>query len=398
MLKEILFDQVKPAYGCTEPIAVALAVAAAKKHFEGEVERIEVELDKNTYKNGLEVNIPGTPFIGLEIAAALSYTCGDASLGLEVLKNVNQKCIDESHKYLGKVKIKVNKDFNGLKVNCVLRGKSNVQVIIEGKHDNIVHIEKDGTPILDKPFEPGGTLLDKIKDYSIDEILDFIEDFDEDIRELLEKAIEMNTGIAERGLKNPQNFGNVLDYEPVNIVQAAVDARMSGELMPVMTVAGSGNQGLSCTLPVIEIGKKYDNEKVLKAILLSMLVTIYIKAYTGVLTPICGAGSIAPAGAAAGIVYLKGGNRDQIKNAINNVLSTLFGLTCDGAKKGCALKAGTGSFTALQSAQLALNNINIPCGNGIAADDVEETIKRVGILTTSIKKFDEDVLDFIGKC
>ncbi|GAB6188711.1 L-serine ammonia-lyase, iron-sulfur-dependent, subunit alpha [Marinitoga arctica] len=398
MLKKILFDQVKPAYGCTEPIAVALAVATAKKYLKGHLEKIEIILDKNTYKNGLEVNIPGTPFIGLEVAAALSFTCGEAELGLEVLKHVNQMCIDNSHKILGKIKIIVNKNYSGLKVNCKLKGENSVNVIIEGKHDNIVHIESNNIPIFDKPFEASGALLNEIKNFNINYFIKFVENYDSDISELLDRTMKMNTQIAEKGLNTPGNFGNILNFEPVNIVQAAVDARMSGELLPVMTVAGSGNQGLSCTLPIIKIGKEFDTEKVKKSILLSMLVTIYIKAYTGLLTPICGAGSIASAGAAAGLVYLKNGNSEQIKNAINNVLATLFGLTCDGAKKGCSLKAGTGTFVALQSSELSLKNINVPCGNGIAAKNVEDTIKRIGKLTLSIKKFDEDVLEFIGKC
>ncbi|MBM7558341.1 serine dehydratase subunit alpha family protein [Marinitoga litoralis] len=398
MLKEILFDQVKPAYGCTEPIAVALAVATAKKYLKGELESINITLDKNTYKNGLEVNIPGTSFIGLEIAASLSYVCGNSEYGLEVLKDVNQECIDNSHKYLGKIKLNVNKEYMGLKVDCTIIGDNSVNVVIEDKHDNVAHIEVDGEQIYDRHFEAGGALLDEIKKYNIDDLIDYLDKYDMDVDELLEKTMNLNTKIAEKGLKTDGNFGHVLDFEPVNIVQAAVDARMSGELMPVMTVAGSGNQGLSSTLPIIKIGRKYDNEKVKKAMLLSILVTIYIKSYTGLLTPICGAGTIASAGVSAGITYLKGGNNDQIKHAINNVLSTLFGLTCDGAKKGCALKAGTGTFVALQSSELALNDINVPCGNGIAAKDVEETIKRVGKLTESIKKFDEDVLDYIGKC
>ncbi|KAF2957006.1 L-serine ammonia-lyase, iron-sulfur-dependent, subunit alpha [Marinitoga sp. 38H-ov] len=398
MLKDILFDQVKPAYGCTEPIAVALAVATAKKYLKGELNSINIILDKNTYKNGLEVNIPGTSFVGLEVAAALSYVCGDSKYGLEVLKDINQECIDASHKYLGKINLKVDKEFLGLKVDCTLKGENYVNVIIEGKHDNIVHIEENGNKIFDVHFEAGGALLNEIKKYNIDDIIEYLDKYDKDVDELLEKTIVLNTKIAEKGLKTDGNFGHVLDFEPVNIVQAAVDARMSGELMPVMTVAGSGNQGLSSTLPIIKIGRKYDDELVKKSILLSVLITIYIKSYTGLLTPICGAGTISSSGVAAGITYLKGGNSEQIKHAINNVLSTLFGLTCDGAKKSCALKSGTGTFVALQSSELALKNINVPCGNGIAAKDVEETIKRVGKLTQSIKKFDEDVLDYIGKC
>ncbi|ANQ53931.1 hypothetical protein XJ44_05755 [Thermosipho affectus] len=397
MLKEIFFDQVKPAYGCTEPIAIALSTAVGKEHSTGELKAIEISLDKNTYKNGLVVNIPGTDIFGLELAASLGYICGDAKKGLEVLKNINPKCLESAMKIKNLVKISLNEK-NYLFVDTTIISDNNVQILIEGKHDNIAKIVIDGKVIKNEKFNPKKTSIEKIKNFSIDKILDYIENPDTDILDFVEKAIEMNLEIAKFGINTEGNFSNAAINEYVKYVSAGVDARMSGALKPVMTVAGSGNQGLSCILPLALYKDKVSKDKLLKATLLSILVTIYIKAYTGLLTPICGAGTISAAGAAAGLTYINNGNKKQIKNAINDTLGTLFGLTCDGAKRGCALKAITGTLTALQVSNLALHNIDVPCGNGIVAEDVEETIRRVGKLTNSVKQFDRDVLDFIGKC
>lgn len=402
MIKDIFFDQVKPAYGCTEPIAVALSTATAKKYLNETLEdlkEINITLDKNTYKNGLVVNIPGTNIFGLEIAAALGYLCGIPEKGLEVLKDVNSQCLSKASNLKNKIKIEIN-DMPYLYVETIAVSKDNhtVKILIEGKHDNIAKITIDSNIILDKPFNPSKNTLENIKKYSIDEIIDYVENPDKEVLDYVEKAIEMNIDIAKYGMQMKGNFANAAINEYVKYVSAGVDARMSGVLKPVMTVAGSGNQGLSCILPIATKRKEYDKEKILKATLLSILVTIYIKAYTGLLTPICGAGSISATGSAAGLTYLKGGNRQQIKNAINDTIGTLFGLTCDGAKRGCALKAVTGTLTAIQVSELAINNIDVPCGNGIVAKDVEETIRRVGKLTNSVKQFDKDVLDYIGKC
>lgn len=397
MLKEIFFDQVKPAYGCTEPIAVALSTAIAKKYLNNEPEEILIELDKNTYKNGLVVNIPGTDIYGLELAAALGYLCGNPDLGLEVLKNVNLECIEKAKLLSKKVKISISNE-SGLSVKTTLISQHIVNVVIKGKHDNIVHIEVDSNKIFDKSSSSSTSYLEKIKDYTLDDILDYIENPDSEVLEFVKKAINMNLEVAKIGFLNPKNFSNAAINKYVKFVSSAVDARMSGILKPVMTVAGSGNQGLSCTLPIAIHINDYPEELILKSTLLSILVTIYIKSFTGLLSPICGAGIISAAGSAAGLTYLKGGNRNQIKKAINDTLGTLFGLTCDGAKRGCALKAAAGTLVALQSSELALNNIDVPCGNGIVAENVEETIRRVGKLTQSVKKFDEDVLNYIGKC
>lgn len=397
IIREIFFDNVKLSYGCTEPVAVGLSVATGKKYLKGELRSIEVTMDRNTYKNGLEVGIPGTHLHGFELAVALAYTVGRPELGLEVFKDVNVDSIEKAKAIIDKIKVKYENTYS-LHIITKLVGDNEVIVEITDSHDNISKIVVDGNEIHNTQTSVGFK-KDLVKSIRLDDILEYIEEADEDILETVKKAIEYNVKASEKGKKMEGNFGNVLEGLH-SYVAAGVDVRMSGELIPIMTVAGSGNQGIACIVPPALYGKtnSIDGDKIAKSVLLSILVTTYIKAYTGKLTPVCGAGSIASAGSAAGVSYLRNATREQIKNAINNVLATLFGMTCDGAKRGCALKASIGTQMALNASELAIKDTNIPCGNGFAAKDVEVTISRIELLTNSLRQFDQDVLDFIGHC
>ena len=397
LIRSIFFDNVKLSYGCTEPVAVGLSVATGKDYLKGEVKEIEIVMDKNTYKNGLEVGIPGTHLHGFEIAAMLAYLVGNSDFGLEVFKNVTGDVVSKAYELKDIVKIRYESDVR-LHIKTRLRAENEVIVEITDSHDNISKIVVNGQEILNNQSSVNFK-KDAIKGITLTELFEYVENPDDDVLEIVREAIKCNFEISKIGLETEGNFGRIIDGIP-KYVAAGVDQRMSGALLPVMTVAGSGNQGISCIVPVEIIANEHNVSKEIKekAILLSILVTIYIKAYTGTLTPICGAGSIASAGAAAGITYLQGTDREQVKNAINNVLATLFGMTCDGAKRSCALKASIGTQMALNASKLSLNNTNIPCGNGFAARDVEETIRRIEILTNSLKHFDEDVIDFIGHC
>lgn len=397
IIRNVFFDNVKLSYGCTEPVAVGLSVAVGKDYLKGELERLEIVMDRNTYKNGLEVGIPGTHLHGFEIATMLAYLVGDSKLGLEVFKNVTTEVISKAYEMKDRVTVKYENDMR-LHIKTKLVGENEVIVEITDSHDNVTRIVVDGDEILNVQSSVNFK-KETARSITLNEIFDYVQNPEEDVLEIVRQAIQYNVEISRIGLDTQGNFGRILEGIP-RYVAAGVDQRMSGALLPVMTVAGSGNQGISCIVPVAvvadELGVSQDKKE--KAILLSILVTIYIKAYTGMLTPICGACSIASAGAAAGIVYLKDGTVEQIKNSINNVLATLFGMTCDGAKRSCALKASIGTQMALNSVKLSLNDTNIPCGNGFAAKDVEETIRRLELLTNSLRNFDEDVINFIGHC
>ncbi|MGC8820711.1 MAG: L-serine ammonia-lyase, iron-sulfur-dependent, subunit alpha [Fervidobacterium sp.] len=398
MIREIFFDNVKLSYGCTEPVAVGLSVAVGKKYLKGELESIEVAMDRNTYKNGLEVGIPGTHLHGFELAAALAYIVGKYELGLQVFKDVDSKALSAAYLLKEKVSIKYENSYN-LHIKTRLKAANEVLVEITDSHDNVSKITVDGKEILNTQTSVSFK-KDSIKSITLNDLLKYIENPQNDVIELVKEGITYNLNAAKQGLKKEGNFGFALEEGIPAYVAAGVDERMSGALIPVMTVAGSGNQGISCIVPpaLYGLNNNVAEDRIQKAVILSILVTIYIKAYTGVLTPICGAGSIASAGSSAAITYLSGGGSEQIKNSINNVLATLFGITCDGAKRGCALKASIGTQMALNASKLALKNVNIPCGNGFAAKNVEETIKRTEFLTNSLRKFDEDIIDFIGHC
>lgn len=433
-IKQIFFDNVKLSYGCTEPVAVGLSVAVGKKYLKGNIKGIEVIMDRNTYKNGLEVGIPGTNLHGFDLAIALAYLVGNAEFGLEVFKNVKPNHIEDALKMKELIKVSYKND-SRLHIQTRLIGENEVTVEITDSHDNISRIVVDK----DEIYNNQTTVSFKreiVKSISLDDIFNYIQEPDEEVLNIVKKAIKYNLKAAEEGIKVDGNFGNTLftsdsslivssdnrknskDFNNLkylnsiedsieeveryikSYVAAGVDLRMNGALIPIMTVAGSGNQGISCTLPPLIFGLKMSlsKDKIMKGVLLSILVTIYIKAYTGTLTPICGAGSIASAGSTAGISYLMDADYEQIKNAINNLLSTLFGMICDGAKRGCSLKASIGAQMAMNAALLALRNTNIPCGNGFVAKDVETTIRRIELLTNSLRQFDQDVIDFIGRC
>ncbi|MFN6992037.1 MAG: serine dehydratase subunit alpha family protein [Fervidobacterium sp.] len=429
-IKQIFFDNVKLSYGCTEPVAVGLSVAVGKKYLKGPIKLIEVIMDRNTYKNGLEVGIPGTHLHGFDLAIALAYLVGNAELGLEVFKNVKHNHIEDALKMKELIKVSYKND-SRLHIQTRLVGENEVTVEITDSHDNISRIVVDKAEI----YNNQTTVLFKkeiVKSINLDDIFNYIQEPDEEVLNVVEEAIKYNLKAAEEGIKVDGNFGNTFFTSDLTFivpsdnyksskdcnelknlnstgeveryiksyVASGVDLRMNGALIPIMTVAGSGNQGISCTLPPLIFGLKMSSseDKIMKGVLLSILVTIYIKAYTGTLTPICGAGSIASAGSTAGISYLMGADHEQIKNAINNLLSTLFGMICDGAKRGCSLKASIGAQMAINAALLALRNTNIPCGNGFAAKNVETTIRRIELLTNSLRQFDQDVIEFIGHC
>jgi len=397
IIRGIFFDNVKLSYGCTEPVAVGLSVAVGKDYLKGELRRIEILMDRNTYKNGLEVGIPGTHMHGFEIAALLAYLVGRSDFGLEVFKDVTSDMVSKAYELKDIVSVKHESDVR-LHIKTLLYGDNEVLVEITDSHDHVSRVVVDGLEIFNTQSSVNFK-KEVVKGITLNEIFEYVENPDNDVLEVVREAIEHNLRISSIGLETDGNFGRVIEGIP-GYVAAGVDQRMNGALLPVMTVAGSGNQGISCIVPVKLIADKINasQEKIEKAVLMSILVTIYVKAYTGTLTPICGAGSIASAGATSGITYLYGGDIEQIKSAINNLLATLFGMTCDGAKRSCALKASIGTQMAINASKLALSNTNIPCGNGFAARDVEETIRRIEILTNSLKRFDEDVIDFIGHC
>ncbi len=424
-LLELIKREVKPALGCTEPIAVSLAVARAcevLKETGKDIDRIEVSVSANILKNGMGVGVPGTGMVGLHIAAALGYTCGNSTYMLEVLKDLNNESVDKAKSMLNnkQVSISLSKSKKKLYISAkCFSGESYSRVKIEDNHDNITLTERDGVnlsrPLLTKTDSQREESTTKdILDYKLD--VKTINQFSrevplEDILFILD-SVTLNKALAKEGLENNYGlkvgktirntihsgtFGDGLLTHSMSITAAASDARMAGCTLPAMSNSGSGNQGITVTLPVIAAAERLGStkEELARALVLSHLIAIHIKGYLGKLSALCGC-VIASTGASCGIVYLRGGSYDQICYSIKNMIGNITGMVCDGAKVGCALKVASGVSSAVQSSILALDNICISDNDGIIEKDIEKTIRNLGSIgSVGMQNTDNMILDIM---
>ena len=403
-LVNILNAEVKPALGCTEPVAVALACAKAKELLGEEIVKHSVLVSPNVYKNGMCVGIPGTERLGLKISVALGFIGGHSENGLRVLETLTAEEVKLAEEYMDKTPIDISPANTKEKVyiEVFLQGKTRTsRAIIKTKHDNFVYLESDGTVLLNE--QEGELELAATVDYeenimntiTIKELIENIEKLDfEDIEFLLD-GVEMNEEIANYGLNQKVGIGvgygikksiedGLLGDDLLNnammITAAASDARMSGVKMPVMSSNGSGNHGITAILPIVAYNKKFpqSDEKLAKALAISHLVTAYVKNFTGRLSAVCGCGVAASTGASAGITWLMSGDIKKVEGAIEHIVASLSGMICDGAKSGCAVKLASAASAAVQSAIIANQNCFVPSKNGIVGSNVEESIKNLG--------------------
>ena len=411
-VKDILQMEVTPALGCTEPAAIALACAAAASLLEGEeIDRLELWVDPNIYKNGTAVAIPGTDgMTGLDVAAGVGAFGGNPSIGLEVFDTVDQRSIDKTKALIDSKGVDIHLfEETGLHVKAVITSGSDSAVAeIKELHNNIVYlslndIEITDSNLLSKVAGSSGksamALLEEwLMDLKLDDIYEMIDEIDEEDLAFLKKGVEYNDTLAEYGLKYGSGLGIGKAIERLLkqkllvkdmatsariLTSAAADARMSGVNLPAMSSAGSGNHGLTAILPIWAI-KDFvanDEETVLRAIGLSHVITAYVKAHTGRLSAVCGCSVAAGAGATAGITYLVGGDVEHMAGAIKNIMEDLAGVICDGAKAGCALKLNTAAGAAVQAALFSLQGINVQDTDGIIGQSTEQTVKNIGTLS-----------------
>lgn len=419
-LLAILRSQVKPALGCTEPGAVAYAVARAKELLGGDVKELKIRVDKNILKNGMDVGIPGTDERGIVFAAALSLVVGKAEYGLEVLRDVTAASIEAARELVEAkiIKLELEEETNGLYI-CVdaIGERDRSRVIIKDSHTNIVFESRNDEVLLDREQAGTGTAAEPedskqaIKNYSFAELIAFARNIPLEELAFIQDGIDMNMRIARANLAEDPGIGiGKHFYDQARDVfelakaytAAASEARMSGYPLPVMSSAGSGNHGLVAIIPIAVVGaeKGLAREQILRAVTLSHLITIYVKAYTGPLSPVCGCGIAAGVGCAAGLTYLLGGDSDQIVAAVNNMVAGLTGMLCDGAKLGCSYKLSIAVDAAVDAANLALKNITIPPDNGILGQTAEETVQNMALVSrVGMNNTDSVILDvMLQKC
>lgn len=414
---KVLDKELVVALGCTEPIAIAFAAAMARKHVKGEkVEEVKVFASSNVIKNAMSVNIPGTGSSGINLAAALGSIVNKAEKNLELLNGLEKEDIKNAKSMIkeGKVYIDIAKTPKKLYIEAIVNTEqSSARVIIEDTHTNITLIEVDGQTIYCNSSDCA--VEENDVDYSIlniDTIWDFVQEYDMDKLELVKKSIELNKVIGIEGLKNPyglqvgrtiynqMNKGIIADDAAnyaMALAAAGSDARMAGCTLNVMSNSGSGNQGITATLPVYAVWEKLklSEDKLMRAVTLSHLITIYIKSKFGRLSAICGA-TVASTGASCGIVYLLGGDKNSIKASIQNMMGNVTGMLCDGAKAGCALKVSTCTNAAVHSAILARGGISIQSTDGIIENDAERTIDNLCALgNEGTREADRIILDIM---
>ncbi len=429
---ELIRKEVKPALGCTEPIAVALAVAKAMEIMEekcgtaGSDWRMQdgyslrIEVSGNILKNGMGVGIPGTGMVGLHIAAALGAVCGKSEYGLEVLNDLDEEAIVRAKKLVEDKKVTVGLAETDHKLYVkasVMMGSEHCSgSVIQDNHDSIVETSYDGL-VLSSSYgadECDSSQQKTTLDYklTVKEIYDFATTVAyEDIEFILESRT-LNLALAQEGLKgsyglkvgyaismsgNREVFGDDFLSYAMSLTAAASDARMAGCTLAAMSNSGSGNQGITVTMPIIAYSLKYgtDDEKLARALMLSHLTAIHIKGYLGKLSALCGC-VIASTGSSCGLVYLRGGDYEQICSAIKNMIGNITGMVCDGAKVGCAMKVASGVSSALQSAVLAREGICISEHDGIIEKDIEKTIRNLGrIGSVGMQNTDNMILDIM---
>ena len=417
----LIHREVKPALGCTEPIAVALAVAKSAEilyadsgfdRMEADF-RIKVAVSGNILKNGMGVGIPGTGMTGLHIAAALGAVCGVSAYGLEVLGDLDEKAVERARRLVEckATEIVIADTPHKLYVSAeVAVGDRSASAVIEDSHDKIVR-----TMLCDKVLSEEASTGDgeECGDYglTVREILDFAtKACYEDIAFILDDR-KLNMPLAKEGMEGCYGlcvgktilkdrsglFGDHFMAYAMALTAAASDARMAGCTLPAMSNSGSGNQGITVSMPVIAYAERYgiDDERLARALIISNLVAIHIKSYLGPLSALCGC-VVASTGAACGITWLMGGGYPQICATIKNMGGSITGMVCDGAKVGCALKVASGVSSAIQSAMLALDGQCVSEHDGIIDRDIEQTIQNLGrVGSVGMEQTDEVILDIM---
>ena len=414
---ELIKQEVVPAIGCTEPVAVALCTARAAELLGCKPNKIKVLLSANILKNAMGVGIPGTGMIGLPIAIALGALIGKSEYKLEVLKDLTEEALTEGKKMIDDQVISILLKDNieeklYIEVTCE-SGNNWATAIISGGHTNFVKEIVNGDVKLDKQTKRAtideSTMLSlsmrKVYDFAMTTPLEEIE-FINEAKRLNKAAAQksflanyghelgktINNSKSENAIMGTNTFTHILSY-----TSGACDARMAGAMIPVMSNSGSGNQGIVATVPVVvyaeENGKSH--EQLTRALILSHLTVIYIKLTLGKLSAQCGCVA-AGTGSSCGITYLMGGGYKEITFAVKNMIATLTGMICDGAKPSCALKVCSGVSTAVLSAILAMENKCVTPVEGIIEDDVDYSIRNLSSIgSTGMNATDRMVLDIM---
>ncbi|MFW6047843.1 MAG: serine dehydratase subunit alpha family protein [Candidatus Natronoplasma sp.] len=435
-LERFLDENVKPAAGCTEPVAIGYATSLAYNSIFGNLpndpckevplpvtdslEEVRLKIGKGVYKNAFSMSVPGTGGKkGIEIAAAMGMYL-DPEKKLELFEDVDEDILSKALDIVeqGKIKIVDVKDKKEFDIDVemiylVHDNKVSSSVRLEKFHDHISSIKVDDRTLYrdEKIQEDDDTV--KLP-CSIDEIIQIAKSIDDELVDRLYEGVEMNLARAEDGLKGNYGIGvgrklnemidkGELSDDLFNKVKmktaAAADARMGGIEKPVMSTSGSGNQGITALVPLGVVGRENNisKRKIAEGAMLAHLITKYSTDRSSYLSALCGCSVKAGMGVTAGITYILGGNNEQIKNSIKLMAGNVTGIICDGAKEGCALKISTAAGEALESSLMALKGLDVPNDNGIVGSTAEETLENIGKLSDEMGAIDLKIIEILER-
>lgn len=415
---DLIKKEVVPAIGCTEPIAVALCVAKAKEILGSQPTQVKVLLSANMLKNAMGVGIPSTEQIGLPISVALGVIVGRSEYGLEVLKDSTPQAVAEANAFLETAEVDISLKGSAcdklyIEVHAS-KEEDTAVAIISGQHTHFSYEAKNGIELLNTLTNSSTEQEEEEVTLSLRKIHEFATTAPFEEIEFILQSAELNKSAAEFAFKenyghsigrmllmgansNNNLLGDSVYTKALSYTSAACDARMSGAMVPVMSNSGSGNQGISATLPVViyaqEEGKS--QEELARALIISHLLAIYIKQSLGRLSALCGC-VVAGTGASSGITYLMGGGYKEISFAVQNMIANITGMLCDGAKPSCSLKVATGVSTAILSAMMAMEGKSATSSEGIVDEDVDQTIRNLTLIgTRGMLETDKVVLDIM---
>ena len=403
-LTKLIFDDMKPALGVTEPGAIAFAASKARSYTKGEIEEISVEMNSGMYKNAFTCGIPNSDEVGNIFSAALGVVAGNPEKGLESLADVTEKDNETAGKLVeeGKVKVKLSGISSDIFIEATVKTKSDICIVtIKNSHTNIVRITLNGEIIFEKEEkdkESEAEEIPLIHKYTLKDLVSYVKNVDIKEIEFIKKAFDVNMELFNEGLKSRKSTfihqlfkmngekifsDNVLSTAQL-LCNGAIEARVIGLDKPAMSITGSGAHGIIAVMPLLaeQKVKNLSEEILLRAAALSYLVCMYIKEYSGRLSAFCGCGIAAGTGMACGLVFMRNGSVEEMGHTINNMASSITGMICDGGNQGCTMKGVAATDAAFRSAEFAMNGVYIYNVHGINGNTPEETMRNMGLIAS----------------
>lgn len=399
---QLLKQDVTPALGCTEPVCVALCLANAAKVLDEKIVSIDVDVNIGIFKNGMSAGIPNFDHVGLNYAATLGAFLKNPEKGLKLFEDIDDSIKEKVYKFK-QVQVHVDSTQTNLYVKGTIHTQNQTSTcIIQDEHTNVVFLSKNDEILIDNKntVSKQSNLIQDLRKMSISDIVDLVNDLDSKDIEFLYDGVKMNLELADYAKKHNLALSSSFSSNLISTLTCAIEARLSGCPLNTMSSSGAGTKGIAIILPIHIVAREQQisKEKELKALALGHLLNRYINSYIGKLSPMCTCVMASSTACSAALVYMFGGNKNQIEYAIKNMTGTVTGMICDGGKVGCSLKVTTGTLSALLCAKTALNNAPLKNSDGIVASTPEKCIQNMAYLSkVGMKDMDTTIIEIMEK-